>query len=118
MHGVVAALRGFDGANGVRPARVWFGRRFDQRLANRSAPAGNTILVADELAGLFHLPIDIGGFVAAPTPPSPPRPPSGDGNVICLLEDGRETRAPISSPPATHHIPVLGPTTVRVRHLP
>jgi hypothetical protein len=112
MHGIVAAFRGFDGANGLRPARVWFGRRFDQRLANRSAPAGNTILVADELAGLFHLPVDIGGFGAAPTRLSPARRPSGDGNVICLLEDGRQTPARISSADARHHIHVLGPTGV------
>src|SRR5260370_9451771 len=108
MHGVVAAFRGFDGANGLRPERVWFGRRFDQRLANRSAPAGNTILVADELAGLFHLPIDIGGFWGAPAPPSPPPRPTGDGEFLSLLQDGRQTPATISSAPPRHHIPLLG----------
>ncbi|MHB8688118.1 MAG: type IV secretory system conjugative DNA transfer family protein [Candidatus Dormibacteraceae bacterium] len=112
MHGLVAAVRGFDGANGLRPARVWFGRSFDRRLASRSAPAGNMILVADELAGLFHLPVDIAGFGAAPTRLSPARRPSGDGKVICLLEDGRQTPVRISSADARHHIHVLGPTGV------
>ena len=69
MHGLVAAFRGFDGANGLRPTRVWLGRRFDKAVARRSAPAGNMILVADELANLFHLPIDIAGFESAPTRP-------------------------------------------------
>ena len=110
MHGLVAAFRGFDGANGLRPAHVWFGRSFDRRVVSRSAPAGSMTLVADELASLFHLPVDIAGFGAAPTRLSPARRPSGDGKVICLLEDGRQTPVRISSADARHHIHVLGPT--------
>jgi type IV secretion system coupling TraD/TrwB family protein len=112
MHGLVAAFRGFDGANGLRPTRVWLGRSFDKAVARRSAPAGHMILVADELANVFHLPIDIAGFGSAPTHLSPARRPSGDGNVICLLEDGRQTPARISPADARHHIHVLGPTGV------
>lgn len=112
MHAIVAAFRGFDGANGLRPTRVWLGRSFDKAVATRSAPAGNMILVADELANVFHLPIDIAGFGSAPTHLSPARRPGGDGNVICLLEDGRQTPARISSADARHHIHVLGPTGV------
>src|SRR5205807_1237435 len=37
---------------------------------------------------------------------------SGDGNVICLLEDARQTPARISPADARHHIHVLGPTGV------
>src|SRR6202049_1346509 len=70
------------------------------------------ILVADELANIFHLPIDIAGFESAPTHLSPARRPSGDGNVICLLEDARHTPARISAGDARHHIHVLGPTGV------
>jgi len=112
MHGLVAAFRGFDGANGLRPTRVWLGRSFDKAVARRSAPAGHMTLVADELANVFHLPIDIAGFGSAPTHLSPARRPSGDGNVICLLEDGRQTPARISPADARHHIHVLGPTGV------
>src|SRR5207247_1189379 len=112
IHGRVAAFRGFDGANGLRPTRVWLGRSFDKATARRSAPAGHMILVADELANVFHLPIDIAGFGSAPTHLSPARRPSGDGNVICLLEDGRQTPARISPADARHHIHVLGPTGV------
>jgi hypothetical protein len=112
MHGLVAAFRAFDGANGLRPTRVWSGRSFDKAVARRSAPAGHMILVADELANVFHLPIDIAGFESAPTHLSPARRPSGDGNVICLLEDGRHTPARISAGDARHHIHVLGPTGV------
>src|SRR5260370_36720151 len=89
MQAIVAAFGGFDGANGWRPARVWMGRRFDKGVAVRGAPAGNMILVADELANVFHLPIDIAGFGAAPTRLSPARRPGCEGNVICLLNVGR-----------------------------
>src|SRR5207247_8969523 len=73
---------------------------------------GNAILVAHELARLFHVPIDVVGFGAAPSRLSPARRPRGDGNVICLLDDGRQTPARISSADARHHIHVLGPTGV------
>ena len=70
------------------------------------------ILVADELASLFHLPVDIAGFGAAPTRLSPARRPSGDGNIICLLEDSRQTPIRISPADALHHMDVVGPTGV------
>lgn len=110
MHALVAAFRGFDGANGLRPKRVWFGRRFDGAQAARSAPEGQMTLVGDELAGLFHLPSDVAGFDSAPTRLAPARRPAGEGKIVCLLEDGRDTPATVSPLDARHHLHVLGPT--------
>ena len=112
IHGLTAAFRGFDGANGLRPARVWLSRRFDKMVASRSGPVGHMILVADELANLFHLPVEIAGFGVAPTRLSPARRPSGDGNIVCLLEDGRQTAVKISPADALHHMQFVGPTGV------
>ena len=112
MHGMTAAFRGFDGANGLRPVGVWFGRRFDRIVASRRGPAGNMILVADELANLFHLPVDIPGFGVAPTRLAPARRPSGDGKTVCHLEDERQTPVKISPSDALHHMQFIGPTGV------
>ena len=97
MHALVAAFRGFDGANGLRPARTWW-------------PAGPLTLVAEELAGLFHLPVEVAGFEGAHARLAPSRRPSGEGKVICLLEDGRDTPARLGPVDARHHVHVLGPT--------
>ena len=110
MHAVVAAFRGFDAANGLRPARIWFGRPFDRAVDGRAGPSGSMILVADELAGLFHLPLDVAGFDSAPARLTPARRPTGPGKVLCLLEDGRDTPARLAPTDARHHVHVLGPT--------
>ncbi len=55
MHSLVAPCCGFDGANGLRPAHVWFGRSFDKAVTSRRAPGGAGILTSEELAGVFHL---------------------------------------------------------------
>jgi hypothetical protein len=110
MHALTAAFRGFDGANGLRPARVWFKARFDTRVRSRSGPSGSMVLVRDELANLFHLPVDIPGFAASPTRLSPQRRPGGEGNLVCLLEDGRNTQVRISPTDSLHHLDIDGPT--------
>ena len=38
IHSLVAAYRRFEGTNGLRPKRVWLGRRFDRLLLARRAP--------------------------------------------------------------------------------
>jgi hypothetical protein len=113
VDGLVAAFRGFDGiTNGLRPSRVWFGRRFDKAVVSRSAPTGNMILVPDELAGLFHLPVEIPGFATAPPRLAPAKRPSPDGNLVCHLEDERQTQVRISPADALHHMHLIGPTGV------
>ena len=110
MHALLASFRGFDGANGFRPRRVWLGRRFDKTVAGRVAPSGGMVLVASELAGLFHLPTDVAGFDTAPTSLTPARRPGNEGKILCLLEDGRQTPATLDAADARHHVHVLGPT--------
>src|SRR5207302_667430 len=113
VDGLVAAFRGFDGiTNGLRPSRVWLGRRFDKAVVSRSAPAGNVILVPDELAGIFHLPVDIPGFAAASPRLAPAKRPSPEGNLVCHLEDERQTPVRISPADALHHMQLMGPTGV------
>src|ERR1700693_742759 len=110
MHALLASFRGFDGANGFRPRRVWLGRRFDKTVAGRVAPSGGMVLVASELAGLFHLPTDVAGFDTAPTSLTPARRPGNEGKILCLLEDVRQTPANLDAADARHHVHVLGPT--------
>jgi hypothetical protein len=110
MHALVAAFRGFDGANGLRPTRVWLSRAFDRTVEARGGPAGSMVLVAEEVAGLFHLPLEVAGFEGAHARLTPARRPAGEGKVICLLEDGRDTPARLAPGDARHHVHVLGPT--------
>ena len=110
MHALVAACRGFDGANGLRPAHVWFGRSFDKAVTSRRTPGGASILTAEELAGLFHLPADVAGFESAPVRLGLARRPQSSGKVICLTEDGSATPVAISAADSRQHIHVLGPT--------
>ena len=110
IHALVAAFRGFDAANGLRPTRVWRSRSFDRTVEARGGPAGSMILVAEELAGLFHLPLEVAGFESAHARLTPARRPVGEGKVICLLEDGRDTPARLAPVDARHHVHVLGPT--------
>ncbi|MGI0130185.1 MAG: hypothetical protein ACREEC_08570, partial [Thermoplasmata archaeon] len=81
VHSLAAAFRLFDGANGLRPKRVWLGRPFDRAVSSRKAPGGHAaVLVPEELAGLFHLPIASDAIDTAPVRLAPPRlkPPEGD----------------------------------------
>jgi hypothetical protein len=110
MHALVAACRSFDGANGLRPAHVWFGKLFDKAVTSRRAPGGAGILTAEELAGVFHLPADVAGFESAPVRLGLGRRPQSSGKVICLTEDGSGTPVAISPADSRQHIHVLGPT--------
>ena len=110
MHALVGAFRGFDGANGLRPTRVFFGKRFDAAVTARSAPGGAMILTAEELAGLFNLSSELPGFAPAPVKVHPARRPQTEGKVVCLLEDGSNTPARITQADCRQHMHVLGPT--------
>ena len=112
MHALTAAFRGFDGANGLRPSRVWLKARFDKLVRSRSGPSGRMVLVRDELANLFHLPVDIPGFAAAPTRLAPARRPSAEGNLVCVLQDGRNTQVRITPAESLHHLDIVGSTGV------
>jgi hypothetical protein len=113
MHSVVSAFRALDGANGLRPARVWLHRRFDTDLVRRHPPRTSGLtLIPEELASLFHLPCAGVAMDVAPVRASPARlsQPSPGDKVICLLEDDRQTPVTIAQADARQHIHILGPT--------
>ncbi len=111
MHGLTSAFRALDGNNGLRPAPVWLGSRFDDDLLRRNPPrTKGLILTPEELASLFHLPavgvaMDVAPVRVAPTGLSPRH-----GKVVCLAEDGQRTPVTISQVDCRQHIHVLGPT--------
>jgi len=88
IHSLAAAFRRFDGANGLRPKRVWLGRRFDRSLFRRKSPGRHAdVLVPQELAGLFHLPIATEAIDAAPVSVAPPRL-GPEGDKVMFASDG------------------------------
>lgn len=112
MHSVVSAFRALDGANGLRPTRVWRGQRFDIDLVSRRPPRTKGLtLIPEEVAHLFHLPCTGTPMDVAPVRLAPTRLPIVQGKkVICLAEDGNETPVTISPTDARQHIHILGPT--------
>lgn len=113
MHSVASAFRALDGGNGLRPARVWLGRRFDTDLVHHRPPrTQGLILVPEELASVFHLPCPGVAMDVAPVriaPVSPSTAAAGD-KVICLSDDGRQAPVTIGQADCRQHIHVLGPT--------
>jgi hypothetical protein len=113
LHALVSAFRAFDGLNGLRPRRAWIGSLFDRAMLARQAPsAASVVLVPDELAALFHLPVAGADMEAAPVRLAPPRPVRSAGKVLCIAEDGRETPVAISQGDCRHHVHALGPIGV------
>ena len=110
MQAVTSGFRSLDGANGLRPARVFFGRHFDRTLATRAAPTRATsILIAEELAQLFHLPCGTGNLATAPMALAPIAGLAGQGKVIAVADIGGEPIS-ISQESCRHHLHALGPT--------
>jgi hypothetical protein len=111
VHSLMAAFRSFDGANGLRPKRVWLGARFDRSLLSRRAPsAGRDVLVPDELAALFHLPVATEALEVAPVRLAPPRVSSSAGKVLCLSEGATPAPILIAQADCRQHIHICGPT--------
>src|SRR5450759_2097629 len=110
VQAIASGFRSLDGANGLRPARVWFGRHFDRALAVRSRPGQATsILVADELAQVFHLPCGSANLATAPLALAPMPGLAGNGKVLAVADIGGESIS-IAQENCRHHIHVLGPT--------
>jgi hypothetical protein len=109
-HALVAAFRAFDGLNGLRPRRVWLGRLFDRALlTRREQSAAVAVLVPQELAALFHLPVAGADMEVAPVRLAPSRRSSSGGKVLCIAEDDRRTAVTIAQPDCLHHVHALGP---------
>ena len=112
MHALAGAFRAFDGLNnGLRPGRVWLGERFDAALSRGAAPSSDgPILVPEELAALFHLPVDGGDMEIAPVRLAPARPSAGRDKVLCVADDDQGSLVAITQTDARHHMHVVGPT--------
>jgi hypothetical protein len=111
MHAAVSALRALEGANGLRPARVWLGARFSRALAERRPPGNSSmVLVAEELAQLFHLPCTGAPLDSAPIRLLPDQLAAVTGKILCLAEDPGRTAVAIQQADCRQHIHVLGPT--------
>ena len=112
MHALATAFRALDGGNGLRPKRVWMGRRFDRQLLHRTPPSRpDLILVAEELAQLFHLPAPSPAIEVAPVRIAPPHfPPRLNAKILCSAEDSGQGPVSIAQEDCRQHIHVLGPT--------
>jgi hypothetical protein len=109
MQTLASSFRALDGSNGLRSQRVWLRRRFDKAILQCRPPgARSPVLVPEEVAGLFHLPVWGAALEAAPVRMAPARLPSGDGKVICLADNDDCTLAVLSPADGRHHVHVLG----------
>ncbi|HUY25276.1 MAG TPA: type IV secretion system DNA-binding domain-containing protein [Candidatus Saccharimonadales bacterium] len=111
IHSLVAAYRRFDGANVLRPKRVWWGSHFDRVLLARRAPGTRAdVLVPEELAGLFHLPVATDAIEVAPVRVAPPRLKPADGKVLCLTEGSTPVPVMIAQADCRQHLHLDGGT--------
>jgi len=111
MHTLSSAFRSLDGGNGLRPRRVWLGKRLDRALIDRRAPSGRgPVLVAEELARLFHLPCEGIEMDAAPVRVPPPRLLAAPGKTLCLSDVTGGKAITIAPADCRQHIHILGPT--------
>ena len=111
MHALSAAFRTLDGGNGLRPHRVFWRNRFDRSLLGRTAPsAHSSVMVAEELARLFHLPNASAPMETAATHVASLHRETGLGKTICVADAGSRHAVTISQADCRHHIHVLGPT--------
>jgi hypothetical protein len=111
MHSLVAAFRGCDGDNGLRPKRVWLGGRFDRLLLSRRPPAASSgVFIPEELAGLFHLPVAVDAMEVAPVRLTPPRLKPASGKVLCLSEGPASAPITIAQADCRQHLHIEGGT--------
>lgn len=110
MQTLTSAFRAFDGDNGLRPWRVWLGRRFDRTLEDRAAPRAGMTLTASELASLFHLPVEDARLELAPVRRLPSGHLPATGRLVCLAEDAARTPVVLSQADARHHSHLIGAT--------
>lgn len=111
LHAMIAGFRGLDGANSLRPRRVFWAKRFDQVLAEHGAPAETGIrLTPDELAGVFHLPINAVPMESAVARLVPRHVLNADGAVLCRADGGRAVDVRIAQEDRRQHLAITGPT--------
>ncbi len=111
MQTLTSAYRSLDGSNGLRPHRVFRPRAFDRDLSQRRPPSGQgPVLVAEELARLFHLPALGIAMDEAATRVAPARTVPLSGKTLCFADAVGNAPITISQADCRQHIHVLGPT--------
>src|SRR5207249_3575163 len=85
MQTLTSSYRSLDGSNGLRPHRVFRPRAFDRDLSQRRPPSGRgPVLVAEEMARLFHLPALGIAMDEAATRVAPARTVPLSGKTLCF----------------------------------
>ncbi len=111
MQTITSAYRSLDGSNGLRPHRVFRARAFDRDLSQRQPPSGQgPVLVAEELARLFHLPATGIPMDEAAIRVAPAYPVLLSGKTLCSADALGNAPITISQADCRQHIHVLGPT--------
>jgi len=111
MQTLTSSYRSLDGSNGLRPHRVFRPRAFDRDLSQRRPPSGQgPVLVAEELARLFHLPALGIAMDEAATRVAPAHTVPLSGKTLCFADAVGNAPITISQADCRQHIHVLGPT--------
>jgi hypothetical protein len=111
MQSLVSAFRSLDGANTLRPGRVLVGPWFDRDVRDRRPPRQrDMVMVASELAALFHVPCPGSALETAPVRILPGRQAAQRDKVIGLAEDGSGTEIGIAQADSRQHMAIHGPT--------
>jgi hypothetical protein len=111
LHAMVGGFRGLDGANSLRPRRVFWAKRFDRALAERAAPIDTGIrLTPDELAFVFHLPINAVPMESVIARLAPRHVLNVDGAVLCRSDGVRAIDMKIAQEDRRQHLAITGPT--------
>lgn len=114
LRSVAAALRPFDGPNGLALRGVLRRGRFAEGMRARLFPRlGSFILTAAELAALWHLPAEPPPHVEAVRSPKLPVPQDvpSHGRVMGVANyAGHERPVALSVADSRRHLHVLGPT--------
>src|ERR1700682_1112191 len=111
MQTLTSSYRSLEGSNGLRPHRVFRPRAFDRDLSQRRQPSGQgPVLVAEELARLFHLPALGIAMDEAATRVAPAHTVPLSGKTLCFADAVGNAPITISQADCRQHIHVLGPT--------
>ena len=114
LRSVAAALRPFEGSNGLSFRRVFRREDFLAQLRARSFPrAGQVIMTPPELASIWHMPEEAPAHLEVIRSPKLPVPQDvpREGRILGVSNyAGRERPVALSIPDSRRHLHILGPT--------
>lgn len=111
VNAVMGGVRGLDGANSLRPRRVFLAKRFDRALVERAAPGKTGMrLTPDELALIFYLPVGGAPMEAAQAHLAPRHVVKTEGAVLCRADGMRAIHMKIAQEDRRQHLAITGPT--------